>query len=209
MSTPPRRTLPVMDRPPMRIALVLVIGLSLMPSCARRDAKVPWHTGDMNREITAELRKFEGFTSDVARMEVLAWRTEERAAPPIPLARSRFTVALVWAQTAEAVRRWALIQIFNRWSGDDNSWHRSLFWRELRFPLTHPRPGETQDGTWHAYASYDHTPSSREICDFANVSFLDPNRGEYEVVAGAFRVQTWLSVVADEPACHLGAGIPH
>jgi hypothetical protein len=196
-----------MNRLPM--ALVLGVGLSLMPSCARRDAKVAWDTNDMEREIAAELRKFEGLRSDFGRMEVLAWRTEERTVRPIPLARDRFTVALVWAQTAGAVRRWALIEMFNRWTGDDKSWHRSLFWREVRFPLTHPRPGETRDGTWHAYAHYDHPPSSREICDFAAVSFLDPNRGEYEVVAGAFRIQTWLNVVGDEPACHLGADIPH
>src|SRR5262245_7827170 len=61
-------------------------------------------------------------------------------------------------------------------------WHRSLFNRELRSPLTHPRPGEDPDGTFHAYQSYDQAPTVREICDFAAVDFSTPTGLEVTAV---------------------------
>jgi hypothetical protein len=163
----------------------------------------------MARQITEDLQRFEGLVGEFERVELLAWRHEERPAPPVPMRRDFVDIALIWGRTAALPRRWALVQAFNDSRGGDLQWQRSLIWRELRRPLTHLRPGETADGTWHAHARYDHPPSSREICEFASVSFLDDSgRGGFETMSGGFSLSTWLSVAGDEPACHVRDGVP-
>jgi hypothetical protein len=154
----------------------------------------------MVQELTSELRRFEGLTHDFDAVEVLAWRRDARGN------KERVEIALLWGRMgpAEATRGWVLVQAYRHPDGD-NTWHRSLFNRELRSPLTHPRPGEDADGTWHAYQSYDHAPTVREICDFAAVDFFNADRpGSYGRVSGELREAAWLRVAGEQPRCGFG-----
>jgi len=158
----------------------------------------------MVRELTSELRQFEGLGTDFDRSEVLAWRVDLRDT------RDRVEIALVWGRTGpdHAPTGWALVQGYRHPEADD-IWRRSLFNRELSSPLTHLRPGETRDGTWHAYQRYDHAPTVREICDFAAVDFFNEaeHRG-YRRVRGGLRKTAWLRATGEEPPCDFAAQSP-
>jgi hypothetical protein len=168
----------------IRFVLCVAGSMVLLTSCRPVDPQVPWDRELMVRELVADLRRFEGFTSDLAVHEVLAWRVDTHE-------NDRVEISLVWGRTTDdlATARWVLIQGFRR-PGGDNTWHRSLFHRYLKAPLTHPRPGEERDGTWHAFQIYEHAPTTREICDFAAVDIfasaeLGPSGRVSEAVQGA------------------------
>jgi hypothetical protein len=183
-------------RPPV-IAAILV----LVASCGSSDPPPPWDTHQMVRELTSELRQFEGLTSDFDQTEVLAWRLDARGN------KDRVEIALLWGRTgpADTTTGWALVQGYRRPDGD-NAWHRSLYYRELRSSLTHSRPGEDLDGTWHAYQRYDHAPTVREICDFAAVDFFNADRhAGYRRVSGELRTAAWFRVAGEQPRCGFGA----
>jgi hypothetical protein len=58
-------------------------------SCGSADPDVPWETPEMIRELTTELRQFEGLPSEFSDAMVLAWRIDARPAltstPRIPV----------------------------------------------------------------------------------------------------------------------------
>lgn len=170
------------------IALILV-------SCSASEAPPPWDTDQMVRQLTAELRQFEREASDFEELEVLAWRIDARG-------KERVEIALLWGRGHSLGKpRWALVQGY-RHPGSDERWRRSLFNRELVVPLTQPRPGENTDGTWRAYERYDHAPTSREICEFASVSFLEDDQvGGFRRVSGTFRNRAWRRVAGEQPRC--------
>jgi hypothetical protein len=184
----------------------------LSAACAVTDADMPWDGEDMISEVSTELRRFERIGLDRSNAEVLAWRTIERsetlAAPrglPAVLLRRRSDRALLWArgELRTGAAGWLLVDAFRH---DREQWRRSLINRQYSAPPTSLRPGETADGTWHGVAEYGHAPTSREICEFANVSFLatspEPHDGEWRVKStGGLRQQAWRRVARDEPAC--------
>ena len=177
----------------IRFVLSVAGSMVLLTSCRAVDPQVPWDRELMIRELVADLREFEGFTSDLAVYEVLAWRVDA----------NRVEISLVWGRTTDhlATARWALIQGFRR-PGGDNRWHRSLFNRYLSSPLTHPRPGEDRDGTWHAFQMYEHAPTLREICDFAAVDiFASAELGAHRRVSEGVQKQAWRRVTGGEPEC--------
>lgn len=185
------------------ISFVLCVAGSmvLLTSCRRTDPEVPWKTEPMLHELVADLRKFEGFTSDFAHHEVLAWRVDAHDG-------DRIEMSLVWGRTTNDLMaaRWALIQGFRRPSGD-NTWRRSLFNRYLKSPLTHPRPGEDRYGTWHAFQMYEHAPTPEEICDFAAVDIFAAatEHGLYRRVSGGVQSRAWRRVAGGEPECGFGS----
>ena len=179
----------------IRFGLCVAASMTFLTSCHRPDSPVPWKKERMVRELVADLRRFEGFTSDFAHHEVLAWRVVAQNG-------YRVEISLVWGRTTNdlATARWALIQGF-RHPGGDNTWHRSLFNRYLKTPLSHARPGEDGNGTWHAFQMYQHAPTTREICDFAAVDiFATPERGYRRVSEGVQR-QAWRRAAGREPEC--------
>ena len=60
----------------IRAAVITTI-MVLVSSCGPSDARPPWDTDQMLRELTSELRQFEGLTTDFDQSEVLAWRVDE------------------------------------------------------------------------------------------------------------------------------------
>ena len=180
------------------ISFVLCVAGSmvLLTSCGPVDSAVPWQTEPLIHELVADLRRFEGLTSDFANHEVLVWRIDANENG------YRVESSLVWGRTTNdlATARWALIQGY-RHPADNHTWRRSLFNGHLKSPLTHPRPGEDRDGTWHAFHLYDHAPTSQEICDFAAVDMFAPPPGPYRRVSGGVRRRAWLRVTGEEPEC--------
>ena len=169
----------------------------LVASCGVSDSPPPWGTHQMLAELTSDLRRFEGLTTDFDQVEVLAWRRDARGR------KDRVETALIWGRTgpADAPTGWALVQGF-RHPDRDNIWHRSLYNRELKSLLTQPRPGENLQGTWHAYHRYDHAPTVREICDFAAVDFFNAEgHAGYRRVSGDVRKAAWFRVASEQPSC--------
>jgi hypothetical protein len=182
-------------RPPVVAAVIVSL-----TACGPSDPSPPWDTDRMARDLTSDLRRFEGLATDFDRFELLAWRVDAREGDGV------VQIALLWGRTgpADAPTGWALVQGYRRPEAGE-TWRRSLYNRELRSPLTHPRPGEDADGTWHAYHRYGHPPTVREICDFAAVDFFKTeNRGEYRRVSSEVRKGAWLRV-AGEPSCGFGS----
>ena len=180
----------------VRFVLRVAGSVVLLTSCRPADPEVPWKTQPMLRGLVADLRRFEGFTSDLVLHEVLAWRVNAHENG------DRVEISLVWGRTANdlATARWVLIQGF-RHPGGDNTWHRSLFNRYLTSPLSHPRPGEDRNGTWHAFQEYEHAPTTREICDFAAVDIFAALERGYRRVSEGVQRQAWRRVTGGEPEC--------
>ena len=173
---------------------------AFMTACGLSDPAPPWDTNQMVRDLTSELRRFEGLATDFDQVEVLAWRIDARGQEHRVV-----EIALLWGRTGppDAPTGWALVQGYRHPEAKD-TWRRSLYNRELRSSLIRPRPGEDADGTWHAFRRYDHRPTSREICDFAAVDFFNAETpGGYRRVSGALRKGAWLRV-AGEPTCGFG-----
>lgn len=200
-----------MDRDrPMNVgrlmAAVALLCAATSGSCSSTDPSVPWDVPQMTRELSSELRQFEGLASDVQDVEVLGWRVEERdhkAPPPVQPRRDRLEVALVWGHVgASAVgpEMWALIQAYRH---DEDGWRRSLTFRELRSPLPRLRPGETADGTWRGFQRYAKRPTSSETCAFARVHFLEVAPAPWRRVSGGLRRNAWLRATGAEPVCDL------
>jgi len=120
------------------VAAVALLCAGTSGSCISKDPSIPWDVPRMTRELSAELRQFEGLASDLQDVEVLGWRVEEReykAEPPVQPRRDRLAIALVWARVgASAVgpEMWALVQAYRH---DEDMWHRSLTYTELKAPL--------------------------------------------------------------------------
>jgi hypothetical protein len=180
-----------------RLLIITAAVASLVAACRANDRQVPWDTDQMIRELTADLRQFEGLASDFTETEVLGWRIDALDS------RFRVEIALLWGRTgaAGAPGGWALVQGFRHPDGEGR-WQRSLFYRYLKAPLTRPRPGESPDGTWHAFQRYEHAPTAQEICEFANVEFLvaDTNVRHRRLTARLPR-DAWLKVAGAEPHC--------
>ena len=153
----------------------------------------------MVRELTSELRRFEGQASDFNHVEVLAWTISARKN------KARVEIGLLWGRTgtATAPTGWALAQAYRHPEGG-GLWHRSLFNRYLSSPLIHQRPGEDADGTWHGFQRYAHPPTSREVCEFAEVDLAGQPPVPYRRLSGAVRTQAWLRAVGEQPVCDLG-----
>jgi hypothetical protein len=182
----------------IRSPVVAAIIVSLT-ACGPSDPSPPWDTNPMVRDLTSELRRFEGLATDFDQFELLAWRVDAREGDRV------VEIALLWGRTgpADASTGWALVQGYRHPEAGD-TWRRSLYNRELRSQLTHTRPGEDADGTWHAYRRYDHAPTVPEICDFAAVDFFnDEKPGGNRRVSGELRKGAWLRV-AGEPSCGFG-----
>ncbi len=197
-----------------RSGLLIVLALS---ACAAGDPPVPWDTGEMTRELMIDLRRFEHITSDPREVEVLAWGTtvqvKGHATPPglPPVARTgRLDAALLWGrfETKAGTSEWLVIQA----SRGDEGWVRQFINTEYMSPPRRLRPGERPDGTWPGFNRYTKPPTSKEVCDFASVSYLAVSppiatpknpRGDWSVEkrAGAVRAHTWRRVTGDEPAC--------
>jgi hypothetical protein len=178
------------------IGAAMVVALT---GCGPSDPSPPWDTAPMVRDLTSELRHFERLPTDFHQFEVLAWRVDARERDRV------VEIGLIWGRTgpAHAPTAWVLVQGYRHPEAGDR-WRRSLFSRELRSPLTHPRPGEDVGGTWHASERYDHAPSVREICDFAAVDFFTKEQPEgYRRVSGEVRKRAWRRV-AGEPTCGFG-----
>lgn len=178
--------------------------LTLYAAPGMRDPEPPWDRNRMARDIAQDLKRYEGLRGELERVDVLAWRHAEKEAPPVPMRRYFVDIALVWGRTATSPPGWILVQTVNQARGADLRWQRSFIWRYLRSPLTHLRPGEAADGTWRAYAPYDHPPTSREICAFAAVSFLAASgSAEFQTTSSGLRLNTWLALTGSEPACDM------
>ena len=52
----------------------------LVASCGLNDSRPPWDTAQMVSELMSELRQFEGLTTNLDQVEVLAWRVDARDA---------------------------------------------------------------------------------------------------------------------------------
>ncbi len=163
----------------------------------------------MVRQLTCDLRRFEGLGSEFTDCVILAWRIDTRPSlPRIPFPdgsgfkEDRAEIALLWGRIGpgSAPTGWVLAQGY-RDPGTDTPWQRSLFNRELSAPLTRLRPGEDADGTWHAYQRYDRPPTSRDACGFAAVDFLSRAPGPWHRIAGGFRTQAWMQRLGGTPAC--------
>ena len=201
-----------MSRLQHRGTLVALAAL-LCAACRAENARVPWDTTEMVRQLTAELRRFEGLTSEARDVEVLAWRAiqrvNERATapglPPVAI-RRRSESALLWGrfEAKDGASEWLLIDAFR---GDRDVWRRSLIFTEFKAPPPPLRPGETADGTWHGFNRYPKPPTSKEICEFASVSFLavgpeiHADAWRIEKRAGGVHVRSWRHVTGEEPAC--------
>jgi hypothetical protein len=188
------------------VAAIALLCAATSGSCSSADPSIPWDVPHMTRELTSELRQFEGLASDFQDVEVLGWRVEEtegKAAPPVQPRRHRVEVALVWGHVgASAVGpdTWALVEAYRH---DEDRWRRSLIFRELRAPLPRLRPGETADGTWHGFQRYAKPPTSSETCEFARVHFLKAASAPRRRVSGGLRRNAWLRATGAEPACEL------
>jgi hypothetical protein len=185
----------------------VVMWLSVvLPACAARDAPVPWDTEQMAREIAHDLRRFERFGAQFRQVEVLAWRILEiQRSQPASLqpVRRRAYDALVWVRvaTAAGAPAWLLVHA----DGDEDSpWRRVVINREVVARLTHPRPGEDPDGTYHGFIRYATSPTSEQVCEFARVAFLEPYLGpDSHIVAAELRRPAWRRVTGAEPVCGL------
>lgn len=193
---------------------VAVLLLLTLTSCAPADPHPPWDTDEMVRQLTSDLRRFEGLSADLRDSVILAWRVDARPGVPtmprIPLPdgsgfvstkEDRVEVVLLWGRIgpANAPTGWVLMQGY-RHPGIDTPWQRSLFHRYLRAPLTRLRPGEDADGTWHAYQRYNRPPTSQEACAFAEVDFL-AGAPSWHRIAGGFRTQAWMRALGGAPPC--------
>jgi hypothetical protein len=174
--------------------------MALIASCRHPDPQVPWDTEQMARQLTAGLRHVEGQTQDSTQFEVLAWTIAARRET-----RDRVEIALLWRRTgpAGAPTGWTLEQAFRN-PDADTRWQPSVIYRELKSPLIRVRPGEDADGTWHAIQGYAHPPTSREVCEFAEVDFAREPPTPWIRLSGGVRTQTWLRVVGELPGCDLG-----
>lgn len=184
----------------MKARLALLVALSVpLVSCGSSDA-VPWDTAQMVRELSSELRRSEGLASDLSAVEVLAWRVLEReSGGPVEI-----VLLLGRIGAADSGQEWALVQGY-RQPEQDGAWHSSAFSRDVAEPLKHLRPGETADGTWHAFQRFASRPTARDVCDFAAVDYLvtpPPNRR----TSGAFRREAWQRAIGGEPVCDLDPG---
>lgn len=174
--------------------------LCLVVACGRTDPPVPWDMAQMVRELTSDFRRYERLTSDFDQTEVLAWRTCTAGAE---FFLGRGDTALLWGRTRTSVgaSTWVLAQGY-RLRSNDEPWRRCLFNRNLIAPLTHLRPGEDADGTWHGIQRYDHPPTSGEVCEFAEVDFL-AGSNECRTVSAAIRRNAWHRVAGADPQCFL------
>ena len=178
-----------------------------LSACAHGDPRVPWDTAQMAREIAGDLRRFERFDADFRQVEVLAWRSveyQQKRPTPLDPIRSQRYHALLWVrvESRAAPPGWVLVEAGR---GEDYPWERVVAYRELIAPLTHPRPGEDPDGTWHGFARYATPPTSAQACDFARVSFLDRSfrdPGPHTVVVG-LRRNAWRRVTGADPVCDM------
>ena len=193
---------------------IAVLSLLALTSCAPADPQPPWDADEMVRQLTSDLRRFEGLSAELSDCVILAWRVDARPGVPtlprIPLPdgsgfvstkEGRVEIVLLWGRIgpASAPTGWVLAQGY-RHPGSDTAWQRSLINREVRARLTRLRPGEDPDGTWHAYRRYDRPPTSQEACAFAAVDFLagDPS---WHRIAGGFRTQAWMRALGGPPPC--------
>jgi hypothetical protein len=191
-----------------------------LTSCASADQAPPWDSAEMIRELTSELRLFEGLPSEFSEALVLAWRIDTRPAttssPRIPVPGGsgfmptqpdRIEVALLWGRVVpqRGPGSWALVQGWRR-PVDGEPWRRTVINRDLSAPLTHLRPGEDADGTWHGYQRYDRPPTSTDACSFAAVDFLTRDLS-WEQVAGAFQTRNWTRALGEAPVCQFSEAI--
>lgn len=115
--------------------------------CRPVDLPVPWDKADIARDVSADLREFERLNSDLAEVEVLAWRRTERECPdpfpfptsapiPAPPLTDRIDVVLLWGRLDAAPEQpaWALVQASRNPRDMDSRWRRSLFNIEWRDP---------------------------------------------------------------------------
>ncbi|HVL70031.1 MAG TPA: hypothetical protein VM364_22420 [Vicinamibacterales bacterium] len=184
---------------PVRFAVAAVALLAgcALTSCRTHDDSPPWDGAPLAQALREDLYRHEGPALALVDLEILAWQVLANEATG-----TRVEVALVWALgRREGSRRWIVAQMF-RYPESPEGWRRSVWFRELRAPLTHLRPGEHEDGTWDAWILRDRAPTSREICDFAAVDFLAGAPG-WRRVAGAVRHRAWEDFVGEAPACDI------
>jgi hypothetical protein len=192
--------------------------LLLVMSCRAADPPIPWNKAGIVRDVTADLRTFEHLNVDFAQVEVLAWRQQQsefspnrfpfpRSAPVgAPVTKIHGDGVLLWARQGMSDESgWALIQAYRAPYRDDQSWHRAIINRDLSNPSTTPLwPGETPDRTWPGIQRLDHPPTSREICEFADVDFLRARViTDWQTVAAAMQTATWIRVAGAKPECEI------
>jgi hypothetical protein len=196
----------------MRIGLTAT--LLFAGSCREQNPPLGWDTAPIARDVSADLRQFERLTSDFTNVEVLAWRRHERERPirfpfppnaPIgpPTLKDKVDVVLLWGRITGSGGSlvWALVQASRNPDDKDSTYRRSVFFRDWKVPPSDLRPGETSDGTWHAFQRYAHAPTSYEICEFANVDFLRAPPVDYRTTAARIQRNAWRRVAGTEPTC--------
>ena len=197
-------------REAMRIGFTGI--LMFAGSCREQNPPLGWDTTAIARDVNADLRKFEHLTSDLSNVKVLAWRRDGRPntlrfppSAPIgpPTLSDKVDVVLLWGRLvpADDGLGWTLLQAFRNPADEGSTWRRSVFFRDWKVPPRELRPGETSDGTWHAFQRYAHAPTSDEICGFANVYFLPAPPFDWVTLDVGIRKSTWRRVAGDAPRC--------
>jgi hypothetical protein len=190
----------------LRRAAIVVWVCSALSACASGDRELPWDTSQMTREIAQDLQRFERFEAEFRQVEVLAMRmveSQRQQPPPLTPISRRDYHAVVWArvESQPGVAAWILVEASR---GEDDPWRRVIINRDLRAPLTHPRPGKGPDGTWHGFARYATPPSTEDVCAFARVSFLGTTgRSDTHFVIGQLRRQAWRRATGADPVCRM------
>jgi hypothetical protein len=185
----------------------VVVGLSLvaaLAACSFWDARVPWDTKQMAREIAADLRRFEHLDAEFRQVEVLGWHTVDsppkQPAPPGILWRRSYE-ALVWVrvESGSGLPGWVVV---DAWGGANDPWQRAIINTYYIAPPPPLRPGEDTSGTWHGFNRYAAPPTSEQVCEFARVAFLNPTyRDRDSHVVTRLRRRTWRRLTGAEPAC--------
>lgn len=179
-------------------AAFLVLATSEAGACVSSDPPVPWDTTQVVLELNSELQP-RGPDFHLHQVEVLGYKTEKSNQGGL------VQIVLLWGRmgTDKSPARWALVQGFRHPSGDAR-WRLSVWFRNLKAPLTRLRPGEQTDGTWDAFHRYDRPPTAEEVCAFAAVDFLTPSTHDgWRRISGGWRAGAWARRVGDRPSCAL------
>jgi hypothetical protein len=95
------------------VVVVLSLGAALS-ACSLRNARVPWDTKQMAREIAADLLRFEHFDAEFRQVEVLGWHTvdsppKQPAPPGIMWRRSHEALVWVRVENESGVPSWVVV----------------------------------------------------------------------------------------------------
>jgi hypothetical protein len=199
----------------VRLSICFIMTIAgTLAGCSRPEPPVPWDAPEVSQDLSDDLRR-EG-VAQLLGTAVLGWRIDEGEPVGAPLPqpsrhpvdvrvpdppRPRVEIVLLWARIDDhRGAAWAIVQGF-RDPVSEAPWQRSLMYRSLIKPLERMRPGEDHNGTWHAFQRYSDPPTTRDLCEFADVDFLRMPVSPWRTVAGALRDEVWREVAGGPPAC--------